>query len=211
MESAIAPLLLSGEELSTPGQPETLSSPGSAQVLVDGLPADPELEGQRGLRGAVGDPRPQLRDLLGVQGPGPGPGAAGRRCACGPARCLRVGPSGSVSARTRRTPPSPPAAASPSRSSPVKVSCSFRNCTRTPRTVRVRTRARRSSRLRARRSIECTRTVSPSRTKASNPSSCGRAVLRPDALPVTCCPAEPRRAACPGFWSRAAEPGVATR
>ena len=70
MEPAIAPLLLSGEQLSTPGQPETLSSRGSAQVLVDGLPADPELEGQRGLRGTVGDPRPQLRDLLGVQGPG---------------------------------------------------------------------------------------------------------------------------------------------
>jgi hypothetical protein len=43
---------------------------------------------------------------------------------------------------------------------------------------------RKSSRLRASRSIECTITVSPSRTNASISSSFGRAVSLPDALSV---------------------------
>ncbi len=41
-------------------------------------------------------------------------------------------------------------------SSPVKVSCSLTNWTRTPLAVSSRTSRRRSSRLRARRSMECT-------------------------------------------------------
>lgn len=55
---------------------------------------------------------------------------------------------------------------------------------RTPRWVRPCTRRRRSSRLRARRSMLCTTTVSPSRTKASSRSSSGRRVSLPDALSV---------------------------
>ena len=43
---------------------------------------------------------------------------------------------------------------------------------------------RRSSRLRASRSMLCTTTVSPSRAKASNLSSSGRCVSLPEALSV---------------------------
>jgi hypothetical protein len=40
----------------------------------------------------------------------------------------------------------------------------------------------------ARRSVECTTTVSPSRTNASIAASCGRAVLLPEALSVDVTP-----------------------
>ena len=47
---------------------------------------------------------------------------------------------------------------------PVNVMCSRTNSTAIPASVNSRTSARRSSRLRASRSIEWTTTVSPSRT-----------------------------------------------
>ena len=53
-------------------------------------------------------------------------------------------------------------------SSPVNVRLSFANSMRAPRLVRSCTRRRRSSRLRARRSMLCTTTVSPSRTNESS-------------------------------------------
>lgn len=67
-------------------------------------------------------------------------------------------------------------------SSPVKTGCSLRNSNCTPRYVSPWTSARRSSRFRARRSMLCTTTVSPSRTNRSSSFSCGRAVSLPEAL-----------------------------
>jgi len=53
-----------------------------------------------------------------------------------------------------------------------------------PLAGQVRTSRRRSSRLRASRSIECTITVSPSRTNASSSASLGRVASLPEAVSV---------------------------
>lgn len=69
-------------------------------------------------------------------------------------------------------------------SSPVKTRLSLTNSTRTPLRVRPWTRARRSSRFRASRSMLCTTTVSPSRANRSSSMSSGRVVSLPEALSV---------------------------
>jgi hypothetical protein len=61
-------------------------------------------------------------------------------------------------------------------SSPLKPKLSLTNSIRIPRLVNVCTSRRRSSRLRARRSILYTTTVSPSRANAYRASSCARCV-----------------------------------
>ena len=76
-------------------------------------------------------------------------------------------------------------------SSPVKESCSFTNLTRTLLAVSRRTIERRSSRLRVRRPIECTRTVSPSRGKPIIRSSSRRFPSLREICPRRC-----------GRWSR---------
>jgi hypothetical protein len=69
-------------------------------------------------------------------------------------------------------------------SSPVNVRLSFTNRTWTPRLVRSKTIFRRSSRLRASRSIEWHTSVSPSRMKDSSSSRLGRFVSLPEVLSV---------------------------
>ncbi|SSV77985.1 Uncharacterised protein [Acinetobacter baumannii] len=72
----------------------------------------------------------------------------------------------------------------------------------TPRCVSVCTIRRKSSRLRARRSMLCTTTVSPVRAKLISASSCGRLTSLPDALSLkarsTLTPSSCRS----GFWSK---------
>jgi len=50
----------------TPASARLLGSWAGAEVLVDGLAADPELAGQLRLGDAVSDPPAQLGDLLGI-------------------------------------------------------------------------------------------------------------------------------------------------
>ena len=69
-------------------------------------------------------------------------------------------------------------------SSPVNVRFSFTNRTWTPRFVKSKTSFRRSSRLRASRSIEWHTNVWPSRMKDSSSSRLGRFVSFPEALSV---------------------------
>ena len=69
-------------------------------------------------------------------------------------------------------------------SSPVKLSCSLTKWTSTPLAVSLCAIPRRPSRFRARRSMECTITVSPSRTKPTMVSSSGRRTSLPEALSV---------------------------
>jgi hypothetical protein len=69
-------------------------------------------------------------------------------------------------------------------SSPVKTRLSLTNSTCTPLRVRVWTSERRSSRLRASRSMLCTTTVSPLRANRSSSVSSGLDVSLPEALSV---------------------------
>lgn len=69
-------------------------------------------------------------------------------------------------------------------SSPVNTRLSLMNSTRTPLRVRPWTRARKSSRFRASRSMLCITTVSPSRAKRSSSVSSGLVVSLPEALSV---------------------------
>jgi hypothetical protein len=84
-------------------------------------------------------------------------------------------------------------------SSPVKVRLSLTNSMRTPRSALHE--AAQVIEVARQRSMLCTTTVSPSRTKASSLSSSGRWVSLPDALSVNTLP--PDTSSCrSGFWSK---------
>ena len=87
-------------------------------------------------------------------------------------------------------------------SSPVKVRFSLMNVMQIPRLVSRWTRWRRSSRFRASRSMLCTTTVSPSRTKDCSASSSGRRVSLPEALSVNTLSNSIRSNCRSGFWSK---------
>ena len=145
-----------------------------AQVLVDRLATDAELAGQCGFGGAElalwtnCETCASLKDLL--------------RPRYAPRFLARSMPSrwrSRIKARSNsaKAPITDRRSVAIAVSSPVKVSCSLTNWTRTPLAVSWRTMLRRSSRFRASRSIECTITVSPSRTKLSMAPSAGAARL----------------------------------